>query len=459
MTILRRAGITKNNNKGRNGLLRDAARHALGAGLVAMAALGVAAPAVLANDIVSRPVEVAQPDSDSQDNFLILQTNLHPPYQELRNGTLGGYSVSVLDCAFDHIGVGYGLAVAPRQRNREMVRNGQADGFFLARISEFMDEYAVASNPLALEKWVWVSPSRRTAEPVSANVPKPGGFETIGAILGSNEAEWLAEQGYGDLVRVPSIASLVGQVAAGRVDYALVDKHSFEIARNELGIGAEQFQVQFERYAPLVVYFSKRYVAEFPDLVNRLNTGLEFCETSPMHLEPWERDAIERVQLPMVRQLAKSPDLIRNVRGALGPGRLPADQRRLIDEEWSTMGRLGQPSNRAREILGNSLSEFLRAFQLASGEQVAEAFVFDIYGQTIGMNRLTSDYDQSDEPQYQMAQSINREHALIDDIRFDASTRTFLSQITVPVLDPENGQTLAVLTVGLDVSAALRPES
>ena len=458
MTVLRCAGITKNKNKGRNEFQRLIVGWALTVGL-SVGCLALSQAKAGAFEMYSRPTELAQADNEAVDNFLILQTNLHPPYQELHNGTLSGFSVSVLNCAFERIGVGYGLAVAPRQRNREMVRNGQADGFFLARISDFMDEYAVASNPLTLEKWVWVSPSRRSIEIDGHQIPKPDSFASIGAILGSNEAEWLDEQGFGDIVRVPSIASLVGQVAAGRVDFALVDKHSFEIARNEQGIGAEQFNVQFERYAPLVVYFSKRYVAQFPDLIDRLNAVLEFCEANPMTLEPWERDAIERVQLPIVRQFAKSPDLIRHVRAALGGGRLPADQRRLIDEEWTTMGRLGQPSMKARGILGNQLSAFLRDFKVSNGDQVAEAFVFDVYGQTIGMNRLTSDYDQSDEPQYQMAQSINRDHALIDDIRFDASTRTFLSQITVPILDPENGQTLAVLTVGLDVSAALRPES
>ncbi|MEQ8287832.1 hypothetical protein [Thalassospira sp.] len=421
--------------------------------------LGGAASPVRADETFPLLTEQGQAPVDNQDSFLILQTNLHPPYQELQNGTLGGYSIAVLNCAFERIGVGYGLAVAPRQRNREMVQSGRSDGFFLARISEFMDEYAVASKPLALEKWVWVSPSTLTSSTQAKQAPKPNEYSTIGAILGSNEAEWLAEQGYGDVVRVPSIASLVGQVAMGRVDFALVDKHSFEIARNELDLGAEKFRVQFERYAPLVVYFSKRYVAQFPNLLSDLNGVLEFCETKPMHLEPWERDAIERVQLPMVRQLAKSADLIGNVRAVLGDGRLSADHKQLIDEEWIAMGRLGQASARAREVLDNVLSEYLRGFQASSAGQVAEAFVFDIYGQTVGMSRLTSDFDQSDEPQYQMAEYINRDHALIADIRFDASTRSFLSQITVPIIDPENGRILAALTVGLDVSAALRPES
>lgn len=460
MTMLRRAGDNQN-TKNANKLAKQLHRFA-----TATICLGLTVSAALFDvsgaraDGLNPPVfEIAQQDIDSQDNFLILQTNLHPPYQELQNGLLGGYSIAVLNCAFERMGVGYGLAVAPRQRNRDMVRSGRADGFFLARISDVMDEYAVATHPLALEKWVWVSPSLKSDDPRKARLPKPGEFSTIGAILGSNEAEWLSEQGYEDVMRVPSISSLVSQVAAGRVDFALVDKHSFEIARNDLAMGAEKFLVQFERYAPLVVYFSKRYVELYPDLLGKLNGVLEFCETRPMNLEPWERDAIERIQLPIVRQFAKSPELIRNVRAVLRSERLPQDQKRVLDEEWAAMARRGLASTTAQNILDNILSDYLRAFKISAGQQVAEAFVFDLAGQIVGMNRLTSDFDQSDEAQYQMTESINRDHALIADIRFDASTRTFLSQITVPIVDPETGATLAALTVGLDVSAALRPES
>lgn len=413
-----------------------------------------------AHDLASPQAEAGQANVGEQDGFLILQTNLHPPYQELQNGILSGYSVSILNCVFDRLDIGYGLAIAPRQRNREMVRTGKADGFFLARISDAMDEYAVASNPLALEKWVWVSPAIKSDDPRVSRRPKPGDFSTVGAILGSNEAEWLLEQGYTDVMRVPSIASLVGQVAAGRVEYALVDKHSFEFARKELQLTADKFRMQFERYVPLVVYFSKHYVATFPRLLDDLNAVLEFCETRPMHLEAWEREAIQNVQLPGIRQFASSPELLGHVFNQLdGTEIQSADQKRLTDQEWITLAREGAASAIATEILGNDLSKYLRTFQASIGEQVAEAFVFDTHGQIIGMSRLTSDFDQSDEAQFQMIDSLNREKALITDIWYDASTRAFLSQITVPIIDPDSGQTLAALTVGLNVSAALRPES
>ena len=458
--MLRRDG-NANNDKNCDGLLRPLQMAVLFCCVSAM--LLIAAPLTQlaqAHDLASPEAEAGQAHLDEQDGFLILQTNLHPPYQELQNGILSGYSVSILNCVFDRLDIGYGLAIAPRQRNREMVRTGKADGFFLARISDAMDEYAVASNTLALEKWVWVSPAIKSDDPRFSRRPKPGDFSTVGAILGSNEAEWLLEQGYTDVMRVPSIASLVGQVAAGRVEYVLVDKHSFEIARKELQLTADKFRMQFERYVPLVVYFSKHYVATFPRLLDDLNAVLEFCETRPMHLEAWEREAIENVQLPGLRQFARSPELLGHVFNQLdGTEIQSADQKRMTDEEWITLAREGTSSAIASEILGNDLSKYLRTFQASIGEQVAEAFVFDTHGQIIGMSRLTSDFDQSDESQFQMIDSLNREKALITDIWYDASTRAFLSQITVPIIDPDSGQTLAALTIGLNVSAALRPES
>lgn len=455
--MLRRCG-NANNEKDCKGFLQPFEMAVICCCVTAI--LLLTASLATAHDLASPQAEAGQANLDEQDGFLILQTNLHPPYQELQNGILSGYSVSILNCVFDRLDIGYGLAIAPRQRNREMVRTGKADGFFLARISDAMDEYAVASNPLALEKWVWVSPAIKSDDPRVSRRPKPGDFSTVGAILGSNEAEWLLEQGYTDVMRVPSIASLVGQVAAGRVEYALVDKHSFEFARKELQLTADKFRMQFERYVPLVVYFSKHYVATFPRLLDDLNAVLEFCETRPMHLEAWEREAIQNVQLPGIRQFASSPELLGHVFNQLdGTEIQSSDQKRLTDQEWITLAREGAASAIATEILGNDLSKYLRTFQASIGEQVAEAFVFDTHGQIIGMSRLTSDFDQSDEAQFQMIDSLNREKALITDIWYDASTRAFLSQITVPIIDPDSGQTLAALTVGLNVSAALRPES
>ncbi|WP_341363172.1 hypothetical protein P8T57_11590 [Thalassospira sp. SN3W] len=75
------------------------------------------------------------------------------------------------------------------------------------------------------------------------------------------------------------------------------------------------------------------------------------------------------------------------------------------------------------------------------------------------MNRLTTDFDQSDEQKFEVAISHDPDISQIADIYFDGSTRAFLSQVTVPIINPETGDVIAAMTVGLDVSGALRPDS
>ncbi len=392
-----------------------------------------------------------------EEPFMILQTNLQPPYQQLQDGILQGYSITVLNCAFDRIGVSYGIAIAPRQRNREMVRNGQADGFFLARISPLMDEYADPSLPLALEKWVWVSGVDQKHS--AANSPTPESLVSVAGILGSNEAEWLAEQDYQDIAKVPSINSLISQVLIGRVEYALVDKQTFEAARDDMGYDASQFNLTFERYAPLVVYFGREYTQRNPNLIAGLNDALRNCETLPMRLEDWERELILRQQLPVIREMARDPELLAKVKAELAKPEMRSGAVAELDQEWRDHSLRGATSAKATETLQNPLSTVLATFHDIHADNMAEIFVFKASGAIVGMSRLTSDFDQSDEPKFKVVLDQDPDQIQIADIYFDGSTRAFLSQVTVPVVDPENGKVIAAMTVGLDVSAALRPDS
>ncbi|HBN49616.1 MAG TPA: hypothetical protein DD465_10650, partial [Thalassospira sp.] len=289
--------------------------------------------------------------------------------------------------------------------------------------------------------------------------PTPDSLLSVGAILGSNEAEWLAEQGYQEIVKAPSINSLISQVLAGRVEYALVDKQTFEAARDSMGHHEAQFNVQFERYAPLVVYIGREYTRLNPGLIASLNTALGACETLPMQLEDWERDLITRQQLPAIRAMAANAELVGAVRSAMGGAQIQPDAIVEIDREWRQGSEGGIASPKATEILENPLSDILRAFQESDADNIAEIFVFDTNGAVIGMNRLTTDFDQSDEQKFEVTISHDPDISQIADIYFDGSTRAFLSQITVPIINPETGDVIAAMTVGLDVSGALRPDS
>ncbi|MFH1805114.1 MAG: hypothetical protein ABID63_09530 [Pseudomonadota bacterium] len=399
---------------------------------------------------------------ENNDEFVMLQTNLQPPYQHLQNGLLQGYSIGVLNCAFDRIGVDYGIAIAPRQRNREMVRNGQADGFFLAELSPAMAEYAEPSLPLALEKWVWISAGQ--AAIADGRFPESGKLVTVGAVLGSSEAEWVTGQGYGDVVRPPSVESLISLVRNRRIDFALIDNQTFDQARAEMGLPVGGFSRRFERYAPLVVYFARDYVARYPQMLHNLNAAIPVCGTMPMVLEDWERSSILAEEATMIRKWAMQPDLVSAVREMVtAPDAKRTDtQIADINRRWEQAEDEGGMLPEARQLAQNRLSEILHGMNGDLSRSIAEIFVFDRRGLILGMNRLTSNYDQSDEDKYKIYADTARDKASairIADIAFDASTGKFLSQVTVPVIDDKTGAVIAAMTVGLDVSAALRPQS
>ncbi|WP_143589548.1 transporter substrate-binding domain-containing protein [Thalassospira mesophila] len=395
-------------------------------------------------------------------HFLVLQTNLQPPYQQLSNGALTGSTIRLLDCAFQQIDIDYGITLAPRQRNRDMTRKGQADGFFLSRLSSEMDSYADATVPLVLEKWVWVS-ARRDVD-VQVPVPLPDQMVTVGAVLGSNEAEWITEQGYRDFVHVPSLRSLLGLIGKGRIDFALIDRQSFERARDDLKLDPDSFSERFARYMPLVMYFAHEYTRAHPATLTRLNRALAECGSAAVKLEAQEIDRIMNDDVVRIRRLLRAPALVNALKEHLenldmlhgeGMSRIKIAE---LDRQWREASKSGAASLLAADILQNDVSTYLQRAYRTRDVQFAEAFIFDRDGLIIGMSSPTSNYDQSHERKFAIFNETAADAVQIADIYYDPSTQKFLSQITLPITDPVTGKVLAALTVGLDVLLALQVE-
>lgn len=391
--------------------------------------------------------------------FLVLQTNLQPPYQEFDNGALTGTTIRRLDCAFRKIDVDYGITLAPRQRNRDMTRKGQADGFFLSRLSPEMASYAEPTLPLALEKWVWVS--RHHVNDGPSRVPHPDQNVTVGAVLGSNEAEWILDQGYPDVVHAPSLRSLIALLQKGRIDFAVTDQQSFARKREDLNLNADDFSERFASYMPLVMYFAHNYIHENPEILKKLNRALDACEPAVVKLDHDEQDRIMREEVVKIRQLMRAPALINALRNqanqqdpAIGTIVSP-DKVVALDRDWQEASANGTASRLAAEILQNDVSTYLQRAYRNRDVRFAEAFIFDRQGLIIGMSSPTSNYDQSSEAKFNIFAEKTADAVQIADIYYDPLSSKFLSQITVPVTDPQNGDVLGALTVGLDVTAAL----
>jgi hypothetical protein len=123
-----------------------------------------------------------------------------------------------------------------------------------------------------------------------------------------------------------------------------------------------------------------------------------------------------------------------------------------LDLQWRA--EAGAPAALITPILGNSLSEYLRGRKEAGAGLYGEIFVMDNHGLNVGQSDVTSDYWQGDEDKWQVPQSTGGVH--FGDVEFDESAQTYLSQVSLPIVDPDSGAFIGAITVGVNVEALVQ---
>lgn len=99
------------------------------------------------------------------------------------------------------------------------------------------------------------------------------------------------------------------------------------------------------------------------------------------------------------------------------------------------------------ETLANALSAHLKELKASGKGLYSEIFVTDGRGLNVGQSDVTSDYWQGDEAKWQVPTRSRDIH--ISEIEFDESTRSYQSQLSLPVI--EGGEVIGVITVGISV--------
>lgn len=119
-----------------------------------------------------------------------------------------------------------------------------------------------------------------------------------------------------------------------------------------------------------------------------------------------------------------------------------------LDSQWrSEIGQQVRPT--IEPVIGNSASDFLRLQVAASAGVISEVFVMDRVGLNVAASDTTSDYWQGDEAKF--TESFGHGGALfIDEVEFDESTQSYLGQVSVEITDPDTGQAIGAVTVGLN---------
>ena len=75
----------------------------------------------------------------------------------------------------------------------------------------------------------------------------------------------------------------------------------------------------------------------------------------------------------------------------------------------------------------------------------------DNRGLNVGQSDETSDYWQGDEDKWQKSYLKGTDSVFVDGMEFDESAGMYLRQISVSIADPQTGETIGAITVGVDV--------
>lgn len=123
-----------------------------------------------------------------------------------------------------------------------------------------------------------------------------------------------------------------------------------------------------------------------------------------------------------------------------------------MDLAWRA--EVGQPDTPTiSAVVNNAASDFLRARVSATGGQISEAFVMDAHGLNVAASHTTSDYWQGDEAKFTDTFGKGPGARHFSDIERDESTRTYQGQASFTITDPDTGEVIGAMTVGIDAEA------
>lgn len=103
------------------------------------------------------------------------------------------------------------------------------------------------------------------------------------------------------------------------------------------------------------------------------------------------------------------------------------------------------------ELLGRNASKKLVGYKNGGQGLFTEIFVMDNKGLNVAQSDVTSDYWQGDEAKWKKTFLAGPDGLFIDEVEFDESTQTYQAQVSVSIADPDSGEAIGAITVGVNV--------
>jgi hypothetical protein len=121
-----------------------------------------------------------------------------------------------------------------------------------------------------------------------------------------------------------------------------------------------------------------------------------------------------------------------------------------LDKKWRAQTSAGS-SPMIDELLSRDASKTLSGYKQDGAGLFTEIFVMDNKGLNVAQSDVTSDYWQGDEAKWKKTFLAGPDAVFIDEVEFDESTQTYQSQVSVSIADPDTGEAIGAITVGVNV--------
>lgn len=375
--------------------------------------------------------------------LLVFSSFPQDPYQIMADKGLEGKSIDTMNCIMNKLKKKFEIKIAPWKRSKSLIKKNKISGFFAVAHSHKIDEIAIFSNPLFLEKWYWfaIKPIRRS------NIKK----ERIGAVLGSNTALWLEENGFPRDHLVASEEAAVKMLVNDRLDYVISNSQYMEKELKKQNVPKKIYSL-FEKYTPLGVYFSKKLAGS--KFLKEFNKKTFACSKGKIHLSSEEKTKLLKLA-KRIKQWSANDIVIREIKKQNRDfGSIDSSRALELDAIWrAERNKDINERSMINKILSNTLSSYLKNVKLDSSSLYSEIFIMDQNGLNVGQSDITSDYWQGDEAKFKKTFGRGVDAILIDEIVYDESSKRFQSQISLTI--SETNKPIGAITVGVDIEHAL----
>lgn len=353
-------------------------------------------------------------------------------------------------CVLNHINHESTLDIRPWKRIYLDLERDMVDGFYLAISRPQLDKFAEISAPLVMENWYWFW---------RADVKAPETWQQgykLGSILGSQQEKWLQESGYSISMSASNLPQLIKLLEIGRVDVILVDKDHFNQAVLQSRLSPAKYQSRFFRYVPLGVYFSRNFLDDNPDFLEKFNFHSGECQHQMFSMNDEEKIWLKTWVNQHFLGYMKNKNWLSTFRQYNRQRKnFTNDDIKIIDRKWIEEFKAGIHVILA-EHTHHDLSANLMRIKQESDGVITEIIFTDKQGMNIAVSDMTSDFYQGDEIKFTASMKLNSGDVYIDHMAYDASTRLFQVNVSFPVFDSSvSSQPIGAVILGIDAEKAL----